>query len=768
MLMDTKLIFRYRTFCVIVSLLALLGAGYLFLLPKGSDVRVIWNIPARFFLASLVSSSLLVLSMGFGVLAYLAWHKPAKIQGQLDFLQNRMKPVTVLFVLTLFVYTCVGINVYSTYLPIPRILFVYSQPVLVWLGAFASFGIMLIVFPKVQLYFMAEVIALMFSAAIIRSVQVFLFPLEAYWQTITFGLMSYSLLQVIFIQQGKLKNFFFSFDKHSLGLKDGLWLVGMPLMIVLVIRTIGQMDFIFLVPILFLVCGFQTCLANFFYTALKYVWYLRKPFLLCTSTLLWGVIVAIVLGFYYLALVTNSPIVSYQRHNPLLEYDSAAKGMWYVIPVKNSKLFPLGYARFEDSVSDDLGHYFFAVFGSRLGLVRACAPPFLNLEQAVPASVTTMFQPVFNYTFDALCPEWAQTLPQFYWRIGLVGVLLTAFVFGFFILRDPFVFFLMALIALTAWIGWPASRPGQVEVLIFSIPFIAMIPYVVRHGKLSALLALCFVCGILSGLAGFVRNPSGSAIFVTGSLAIIVFAGVKQKNWLLPVAVLLSFLVGQQIILFMLDGLFIYRDITLHISAPIISISSHASGWNILGGIGGAPLFDEMKPTYHNALDMAHWDAILLLVIYNENPLAMFALRHLWAGPRVANQLFLHYLVLHPAEFFLTTSQKAYQAWNFLLNIPTNWPQVIYLSLMLGTFIASIKHHFMFKQVLNSKVKIDFFESLAVILTLAVVSSIPAILTIPDYFGAIYPAAAVLFLGVILALAYFIFSLIAGPSQEKV
>jgi hypothetical protein len=444
----------------------------------------------------------------------------------------------------------------------------------------------------------------------------------------------------------------------------------------------------------------------------------------------------------------------YPHDNPLLQGDPTTRGIWYTIPTDKSDLYPLGYARLEDSVGgDDLGNPFFAVLGSTMGFMPPCSSPLLNTANAVPGSGMNSIPPHFISSGDILCPEWGGALSQFYWRIGMLGVLLISIVFGVVILRDPVAFFVVALVLLRAWTTWPSTRPGQVESVLFGMPFIMLLPYIIRHSRTSSILAWSLICGIVAGVAGFVRSPSGIALLVAGGLAIVVLAGIKKKRLLLATCAFLALLAGNQTMPTILNGLFWYRDTRLQIAAPRFSMISHVgTGWNVLGGIGG--VYTPNGILYPNALDMTHWDAIIMINIYNENPLVLFALDGQSAISSTGNKLFVNYVLQHPAQFANITSQKAYQAWDMLIEIPTDWLQVLLILAILGSMGLILRRTLglWISPVLDNDTGDVAGETLILCFTLAAILSIPIVLVDPRYYQVIYPPAAVLFISTQIAL----------------
>jgi hypothetical protein len=151
---------------------------------------------------------------------------------------------------------------------------------------------------------------------------------------------------------------------------------------------------------------------------------------------------------------------------------------------------------------------------------------------------------------------------------------------------------------------------------------------------------------------------------------------------------------------------------------------------------------------------MTHWDAIIMINIYNENPLVTFALDGLSAVSSTGNKLFVNYVIRHPTQFAIITSQKVYRAWNALIEIPTIWLQVSLTLAILGSLGLILRHALAswISPVLDNDTGGVAGEMLILCLTLAAIVALPAILTDPNYFQSIYPAAAVLFITTQIAL----------------
>jgi hypothetical protein len=687
-------------------------------------------------------------------LAYLTWSKTSKLNSKLEKLLSEKSWSSGIFLIsTLVLLGGIWVNFESRQLPISFGRFLLIQPVLLWV----TFEAVLTIFCLAGLlsiqaqYNSAELLVFVINLFVLHSVQLFLFPLERYWITIAVGLFVYTLLETILVHRGIMLNFFFALDQEIIGVKEALWFIAAPVLLAILTMIAGQGKLIFLLPVFWFVCSLQTFLTSRLARILEWNWISKRSFSL-SQGVLWGISFIFVFVFYSLAF---DSLKTYPPLNPLLQGDPTTQGVWYTIPVEKSDLFPLGYARLENSAINDQGYLFFAVLGTNLGLVRQCESPFPNLKNVIP--VPGIDQPIYSYSFYTLCPEWATTLPEFYWRLGLLSVLLISVSFGVVLLRDPLAFFATTMFLLKAWTFWPPSiRLGQLEGLIFGMAFVILLPYIFGRAKASTIIIGTLFYGMVAGMAGFIRNPIGLALLATGGLAVIVFVGLKKRQLLLAAVTLLALLIGNQMIPTALNGLFWYRDARLQIIAPNTALAKHGGGWNILGGIGGSYVG---KILYPNALDMTHWDAIIQLNIYNENPLSIFALTASTEEERTASKLLNRYILLHPLEFLTNAARKTYRALSLMIDIPGNWLSVFYTVITFGGMSFLLRRWLMRLSLLRPEIEIihEAYDALLLCLVLGIVAAIPAILTDPDYVESTHPAAVVLFITTLVTLYYSIF-----------
>lgn len=603
-----------------------------------------------------------------------------------------------------------------------------------------------------------EAVSLVISVTFVTLINKLLFPAESYLLTIAGCLLAHSGLNLVLNLLLKVKNFIAALDRDIINWKDGLWFLGAPLILGLVVSTLVGLPLISCVLISLIACTLHTYLVHITHLSLRLIVTNRDQYrrLFTLGGLFWLISIVLVAGLY-LAVIKKT-LVTYPVNNPVMRNPAPSTGIWYTVPVEKSELFLEGYARFEDSVGgggDDLGHLFFAVLGSRLGLIAPCDPPYINKDKAIYKPEDPRFQMLFAYTLDILCPAWAATLSQFYWFIGLVGLLFTSIIIGVIVLRDPGMFFLTSTVLLFAWLGWPPSRPGHVDMLVFGLPFVCLIPYLCSRGRTSSVLIWSFICGIVAGLAGFVRSPSGSALLVTSVLCLLFFLCFVGKRWRTAILALLIVVSAQRLVPATLNALLDYRDSRLGITAPVISTHAHAGpGWNLLGGIGG-PYAGELVPVYPNALDMAHWDALILLNTYDRNPLAAFGLYCM--SSTVPGQILKQYLTNNPREFLSITFKKTYSTFISLVSIPTNWQSMIYLIAVMSILLAVARFYLRQPSRLRFQDRRDdSLRILSVMLLLVIIAALPAILTEPTYFQVCYPAAAILFLATLIGVICFV------------
>jgi hypothetical protein len=572
-------------------------------------------------------------------------------------------------------------------------------------------------------------------------IQTFLFPLESYWVTIAAGLAVYAGVDVwLTVYRGR-PDIFTALDNGDIRLRDTLWLIAGPICITLILALVTRLPLVNLLPVMVLACLLHSGLTAAASSTLN-AWRNNPLFPPDRKTTAWAVSLLVVTIAYTLAYFSHK---TYPAVNPLLEGSPVTRGIWFTVPVAKSETYPLGQARLEDSIVDDLGRPFFAALGQSLGLVQRCAIPGPDLINYVQISPDPNVQPKFRTNVDTLCPEWIQTLPGYFWRIGLLGLFFLSLVIGRVVIRHPVDFALVALLLLFGWFIWPAServRVGNVPVLIMGMPWIGLIFPVIRRNS-SALAVLWGIgAGLIFSLAGLVRSPVGFSLIVTAVLAILL-AGWRQKKAFLPLLALTALLLGNTILPAVMNGLFTYRDEKLQITAPKTSPREHGSGFALLGGVGGKDLTPENfgAPLYDNALDIAFADVPIWLTVYDENPLINFTQHSYELVLKTSERVFLRYIAGHPLEFLWVLGQKL-----------LDYSRVMFLPLLgLVLFVTLVlRRYAKFKPSSRMGVNVTGArETVSMFVILALVASIPAVLTSMDYGENLFlPAAVIFFTGI--------------------
>ncbi len=596
----------------------------------------------------------------------------------------------------------------------------------------------------------SQSLAFAIVTAIIYVVQKFLFPLEDYWLLLVPGLLAYTLAQWLLLKWRRSANLFIALDRGDLRTVDALIPLVGPVVIAGALSAAGWGLFIFLCPAFWVICILHACMAAIVEHLLLL---LRRRHGLPSGVQ--GRTWLASIGFAVLIFsVAFFSLDTWQPIQPRLTGDPAVRGIWFTIPVQKSDLFALGYARLEDSVFDDLGRIFVAEVGQSVGLVEACEVPGPDVSRAVVAPVPGVAtQPKFNYAVDAMCPNWIATLPGFFWQIGLVGILLLVLVIGIYGFRDPIDLGILSVILLFGWATWPAparERMGNVAVLVAGMPLIALIFPLFRRRHYSFLVMWGLLSGVLFGLAAFVRRPCGLALAFT-SVAALIYLGIRQRKLGLALVASLALLAGSSLVPATLNGLFLYRDARLQISAPRISPLVHGSGFPLLGGAGGQPIGDEthLTPQYPNSLDIAFLDGPIWYVVYNTNPMIGFAQRSFTLMQSTSQGILLRYIAAHPLQYLRTSLRKTIAAIVLILNVPANWPAA---SLLLFGLLA-LRYILLHRSPAETRVSGErMLEMLAAFMVLALIAAVPAVLTSPDYGESAQLPAAVVFFTILAAI----------------
>jgi hypothetical protein len=510
---------------------------------------------------------------------------------------------------------------------------------------------------------------------------------------------------------------------------------------------------IFVFPGILLFCIIHPCCMSIIFTILNNLKRVQKV-IVDRNKVIWIIDILFVGLIYSFAFLSHSNF--FPESYPLFEGSEVTKGIWFTIPIEKTELFPFGYARFEDSLIDDLGKVFMSTLGQTLGMMDKCDYPGPDTTLAYH-STNPKIQPKYSYTTNSMCAKWIDTIPPLFWRVGIIGLFLLSLTIGVFLLRDPIDFFLISLLFLYEWFNWPASeimRVGNVAVLISGMAFIALIFPLFRRKRYSYIIIWGIISGFLFGLAGFVRQPSGYAL-ITTSIFTIILAGLQQKKLFIPLIAITSILIGSNIIPATTNGLFLYRDEKLSITAPNISPRKHGAGFALLGGVGGR------NPRYENSIDMVFDDVHIWFNIYDENPMVNFSQNSYELMQTTGEKLFFKYVLNNPMEFFQITIEKAYNALLLILKVPRNWPFLVFL-----IFIASCIRGLLYKFGIS---RLPFMmeqvnEIVLSFIVLILFSAMPGILTSPEYGEAAFLPASVMVFTSIFSL-YIIFGFLI---QKKV
>ena len=598
----------------------------------------------------------------------------------------------------------------------------------------------------------ADLVALAILSAFTYLVQKLLFPLEGYWLYFAGGLFAFALLQRLLVRKGLVADLFFGLDGENARAADGLPLLIAPVAIAGALSAVFDKPFVFVLPVLWVLCVLQGCIS-----AMAARWlvlpemgqriYFPKPSRPWLGSIFFAVLIYAVAFF---ASGAGKPVQAASLSGPVV------LGTWFTIPVQKSDLFPMGYGRLEDSVFDDFGRVFVAGVGQSLGLVEPCRVAGPDLSQSAQARIPSpLVQPRFNYAVEAMCAEWVATLPDFFWKIGLLGVFLLALVVGIGGFGDPAIFAVLSLVLLLGWVSWPApgiKRVGNVAVLVAGMPLIALVFPVFRRRQYSLLMAWGLLSGVAFGLAGFVRRPCGLALVAT-AVVILLYCGLRDRRMLLAIAALLAVFVGNSLVTTTVNALLSYRDVKLQINAPKISPLFHGAGYALLGGVGGRALRSAAGtvPQYQNSLDTAFLDAAIWYVVYNENPMIGFAQKSFSLMQDTGRQVYLRYVTEHPLEYAWTSLRKTYEAALLVLGPPNFGVSVALLVLaLMGIWYVLSGRRTRGRRGGATTPK----EMIGAFMVLVVAAAIPAILTAPYYGESVELPAVVLFFGILVAIHY--------------
>jgi len=594
---------------------------------------------------------------------------------------------------------------------------------------------------RVTPYLAVSGLVLTIESIAVAAIQTFLFPLETYWVTITAGLLIFAGVDALLVRRRITANIFTALDAGDLRLNDTLWLAAGPVCIAGLMALVTRLPLVYLLPVMVLTCILHTGLVAAALAGLN--WLRERPLIPPDrKTTAWAVCLLVVTIAYTLAFFSMK---TYPAVNPLLEGAPVTKGIWFTVPVAKSETYPMGQARLEDSIVDDLGRPFFAALGQSLGLVERCAIPGPDIINYAQISPDPNVQPKFRTNVDTLCPEWIQTLPGYFWRVGLLGLFFLSLVIGRVVIRHPVDFALIALLLLFGWFIWPAServRVGNVPVLLMGMPWIGLIFPVMRCGRTAPVLLWGIFAGLVFGFAGLFRQPVGFALTVT-ALVGLAWSARQQKILYLPLLALLAMLAGRAMPPAMMNGMFQYRDAKLQITAPVMSTREHGVEFNLLGGIGGKDLSIENfgAPVYNNSLDISFADVPVWQTVFDENPLINLTPSSHSLILKVGGSLFRRYFTAHPVEYLWILCRKAGEYLRFM-GLPL-LGLLLFVTLVVGRYAKA-------DPALRLGVSVEGArETTGLFLVLALTASIPAVLTTIAYGENLFlPAVVIFFTGI--------------------
>lgn len=600
---------------------------------------------------------------------------------------------------------------------------------------------------------------------VIFQIQTILFPLEKFWLYIAFSLFFYSVLEWMLTQRHLIQSIFFALNKETARIWDALFILIFPTLLAFFLSLLWHDSFKYLLPVMWIVCVLYACLYGVIIEMQSYFQKCSKENKPVISKY-WTISLVIILSIYGFAF---SSLGFYPPSNPLFEGNEITKGLWFTVKVNKSEVFPYGYARLEDGIFDDIGKPVIAAVGQMFGMVQKCRIPGPDVSYVMRSpDPRSPIQPRYMYSIHSMCIEWQNTLPTFFWRIGLIGLLFLSLVLGIFVFKSPMDFALISLILFGGWCILPESldiRMGDIAVLVAGMGFLLIVIPLLRKNDHAWLVLWGITSGVLFGIAGLVRSPSGMALFLT-SLLIIAVIGLLEKRIFIALITAAALLVGYNIEKSGLNGVFLYRDNKLQITAPSISPRGHGTGFALLGGLGGDFYGYPSSYEYENSMDMGFKDTIIFFNIFNENPMVTFTQDTLENTLRTGERLFVNYFSKHPIEFFVIIVKKSIETLREILKFPINW---FFISgILICAFLIRIFGEMKYRKQIQ-KISWKSFESILVLTVLCIISSGPVILTTPHYSQATYPTATV-FLFTMMVAVYLLFKQITqnigDPSDD--
>jgi len=482
------------------------------------------------------------------------------------------------------------------------------------------------------------------------------------------ALAGYAGLESILVVTGKIRNFFELVDKNQSCGKEIIFLMGVPLILALLLKLIASrlhnidIPFGFILGGLWFVCALHTYVNYVIFDWLSAIKSPNQCFkninfsgYKAGQTLLWVIAILVVIGAMANLRPPTDPYGNFSCGPPYaptyqtLVENYQKMGVWYASPVPKSEEYPQGFGRLATG------------FGMGNGILCVI---------------------VANCGFD---------VKKLYWGILILGSVLLAFVAGGIVCRNPIGFAAISIALLTGCTTflyiWVSARAGMVEMLVLGMAFVVTLPYVIRYRSYSTIIWWSLMVGIVSGIAGLMRQNTGLSILAASMLVIIIFASIKHKKIILTLTAVVAIIVGNALIWTTFKGVSWYRDAKLEITAPTTSIYTHGAGLPLLGGIGGVhpPDAPPGLVPYPNLLDMAFWDPVMYINVHNESPLVFYIDSQEVAEHQISFKILQRYIFEHPIEFLTNVIRKAYLLLELVVQDATKgWLSALLVLIMLG------------------------------------------------------------------------------------
>lgn len=592
--------------------------------------------------------------------------------------------------------------------------------------------------------FIASTLSFILLSGGIYSILIFLFPQASAWQPVIVALAGYAGVEALLIATGKVRNFFELVDNNQSCGREIIFLMGMPLILAVLLKTDSQRNhgidipFGFILGGLWFVCAFHTYVN---YTVFKWLG-LLKPSNQCFKsinfssnkmgpTLLWAIAIVIVIGA---AVILHPPVDPYGPPQSIYQtayatlqsptFKSSTEnylkiGVWYAGTVPKSAEYPQGLGRI--STYSEMGH----------GFLHAMA---------------------INCNFD---------VKKLYWNILILGCILVALNIGV-ACRSLLGFVVMGIslvVGSTTFLyTLVPARLGMVEMLVLGMAFVISLPLIIRYWKYSDIIWWSLVVGMVSGIAGLMRQNTGLSILVASMLVVIIFAGFKRKKAILTLTAVIAILCGNAIISTTFKGILWYRDVKLEITAPTTSIYTHGAGFPLLGGIGGVhpPDAPAGVVSYPNALDMAFHDPVIYVNVFNESPLVFYTDNHEAALHQVSFKILQRYILEYPFEFVMNMVHKTYLFFleEVFRELTKHWLDTLLVLIVLGSLgnivANNTKNHY------QTAIQRDTRDIITSCWTVIVMAAVVPILTSPHQPHARHETVTALFITIVIVL-YLIF-----------